>query len=585
MIKLKKLYSVPECFKPIKFESGLNIILGEKSEGSNKTNGVGKTMCIEFLNFCLLKKSLDSRVTLIPPNTVLDVDTVVCLDIKINTDLITLVRAINNPDVVTIFKNGDEIISNETIETASEYLGSLYFEKFPSHITRISFRNLLNPIIRDERSEFKDIIQCFDTAKRIPRDYKPHLFFLNFNIELYSEIKNIINDLTKKTAYFSEIKKLIISDYNKVGEAKARLNELESEVSKINLSIEKLKTNESFDSIQDDLIKLESQLSKLRTRQKTIKYEIKQISSLPEPENISKNELTILFNQFKDGLGDIVEKSLQEVKEFKTRIDSFRNTLVNNKLTELKTELIKLNNEIQKIDDVYTEKILLLDDGEVLKDLKSSIKIFNKKNQELNNLRSIIDRYDKAEKEKKLLKNKKDNKILEFDEHISNKEGEIKNFEETILYIHENIMGNKNAHFEIDTVNSAKAKEFLSFDLRIDDDGSWSTNRMKVFMYDLALLLNEKTKKKHPGLLIHDNLFNVDDDSLEKSLNFLHRQFENHPEEFQYILTLNRDMVEIMEERNLIEFNIKDYKRASFTKKDRFLKKKYSELTKKTKRK
>jgi uncharacterized protein YydD (DUF2326 family) len=328
---------------------------------------------------------------------------------------------------------------------------------------------------------------------------------------------------------------------------------------------------------------LESRLYKLRVRQKTIKYEIKQINSLPEPENISENEITILFNQFKDGLGDMVEKSLQEIKEFKTRIDSFRNTLVNNKLAQLKSELINLNTKIQRLDDDYSEKISLLDNGELLKDLKTSINIFNKKNQELNNLRSIVDRYDKAEKEKKSLKNKKDNKIIEFDDHILNKVDDIKNFEETILYIHENIMGNRNAHFEIDTINSAKAKEFLSFDFRINDDGSWSTNRMKVFIYDLALLINENTKKNHPKLLVHDNLFNVDNDSLEKSLNFLHKQSENHPEEFQYILTLNRDMVEIMEERNLIEFNIKDYKRASFTKDNRFLKEKYSELSRRKK--
>ncbi|MBB3699500.1 DUF2326 domain-containing protein [Flammeovirga yaeyamensis] len=582
MIRFKKLYSIPKFFEPIKFESGLNIILGEKSEGNNKTNGVGKTMAIEFLNFCLLKKSSDSRVTLIPDH-ILDIDTVVYLDINIYTDFLTIARSIKKPDVVTIFKNGVEIISNESIEIASEYLGNLYFREFPLHITRISFRNLLNPIIRDERSEFKDIIQCFDTAKRIPSDYKPHLFFLNLNIELYSEIKKVIDELTKKTTFVTETKKLITSDYNKVSEAKARLNELEGEVSKINTSIEKLKTNESFESIQDDLVKLESRLSKLRIRQKTLKLEIKQINSLPEPENISENEITILFNQFKDGLGDMVEKSLQEVKEFKTRIDSFKNSLINNKLKMLQSELISLNTKIQRLDDEYSEKISLLDNGELLKDLKTSINIFNKKNQELNNLRSVIDRYNKAEKEKKSLKNTKDNKIIDFDDHLSDKQVEIKEFEETILYIHENIMGNRNAHFGIETINSAKAKEFLSFDFRINDDGSWSTNRMKVFIYDLALLLSDSTKKNHPKLLVHDNLFNVDNDSLEKSLNFLHKQSENHPEEFQYILTLNRDMVEIMEERNLIEFNISDYARAKFTKNDRFLKVKYSELSKRKK--
>ena len=87
-------------------------------------------MSIEFLNFCLLKKSSDSRVTLIP-DSIFDADTIVYLDFNINSDSITIARAIKNPDLVTIFKNGDEIISNETIDRASEYLGNLYFEKFP----------------------------------------------------------------------------------------------------------------------------------------------------------------------------------------------------------------------------------------------------------------------------------------------------------------------------------------------------------------------------------------------------------------------------------------------------------------------
>lgn len=580
MIRLKKLYSVPNSFEPIIFESGFNIILGEKSDKNNKTNGVGKTMSIEFLNFCLLKRSKDSRVTLIPDN-VLKKEVVVYLDLVVKNNTITILRSIGTPDFVTVFKNGIEIISNEKLEIASEYLGNLLFENLPASSSRLSFRNILNPIIRDERSEFKDITQTFDTNKRIPRDYKPHLFFLNLNIDLYSEIKKIINDLLKKQAYFSEIKKIIKVSFDKISTAKAKLNELESEVLKINESIEQLKTNKSFDSIQDDLIKLESKLSKYRTRQQTLKYEIKQISNLPAPENISNKEIAILFNQFKVGLGDMVLKSLDEVQEFKTKIDSFRNTIINNRYDKLKSELLELNNIIQKLDDDYSEKISLLDNGDLLKGLKSSVNIFNKKNQELNDLRSIIERYNKAEKDKKKLKNDKDNKIIEYDEYLFEMQERIKFFEKMILNIHEKIMGNREAHFDIIAKTTARGKEFLSFDLRINDDGSWSTNRMKVFIYDLALLLNPSTNNNHPKLLVHDNLFNVDNDSLERSLNYLHHQSENHPEEFQYILTLNRDMVEIMEERNLLDFKIDFYKRAVYTKESRFLKTKYNELNKK----
>jgi uncharacterized protein YydD (DUF2326 family) len=59
------------------------------------------------------------------------------------------------------------------------------------------------------------------------------------------------------------------------------------------------------------------------------------------------------------------------------------------------------------------------------------------------------------------------------------------------------------------------------FVLRIDDDGSHSVEREKVFIYDIALLLNEYTKSRHPGLLVHDNIFDVDDDTLRKSLEFI----------------------------------------------------------------
>lgn len=571
MIRLKKLYSEPAIFDPILFEPGINIILGEKSEGSDKTNGVGKSISIEFLNFCLLKKTNESRISRIPKNIIED-DTKINLNFNIAHNNITVSRKIGTPDMVTIFKNGTEI-NIDNLDDASKFLGNLYFESFPAQTSRISFRNLLAPIIRDERSEFKDIIKCFDTDKLIPRDFKPHLFFLGLSIDLYSEIKKIIEDLSKKSDYLTETKNILTNNNEiKVSEAKARLNELEGEVSKINTSMEQLRNNESFEFVQQDIVALETELSILRTKQKTIKYEINQINSLPKPENISENEITMLFNQFKKGLGDMVEKSLKELKHFRDKIDSFRNTLVNSKLDKLKEELLKINEKIRKLDEEYSEKISLLDKGEFLRDLKTSINIFNKKNQDLNNLRALIERHDMAEKEKKTLKLSRDNKIIEFDDLITNNENIIKSFEHTILDIHESIIGNREARFGIETVNKSQTKEFLNFDLRTVDDGSWSTERLKVFMYDLALLFNDNTRRNHPCFLIHDNIFNFDNDSIEKSLNFLYQQEQNRPEEFQYILTLNRDMVEIMEERNLLKFNIEDYKRATYTKDKRFLK-------------
>jgi uncharacterized protein YydD (DUF2326 family) len=109
--------------------------------------------------------------------------------------------------------------------------------------------------------------------------------------------------------------------------------------------------------------------------------------------------------------------------------------------------------------------------------------------------------------------------------------------------------------------------------MRIADDGSHSIEREKVFIYDLALLLNEHTKKRHPGFLIHDNIFDVDQDTLTKSLRFLEEKADFGYS--QYILTINSDKLVPEDDEQGIPFNT--YVRAKFTKVNRFLKKAYQE--------
>jgi uncharacterized protein YydD (DUF2326 family) len=575
MIKINKLYSIPEIFEPISFDFGVNIIMGEKSEKTNKKIGVGKSVCIEFINFCLLKRISDSRLSLIPKKNSEIINSQIKLDLDFSNKKVTISRSISKPEQVSILINNEEIHFDK-LDDASEYLGNLYFELYPANVKRLSFRHLLQPIIRDERSEFKDLIKCFDTNKSIPSDFSPHLFFLNVGLEKYTEIKRLNEELKKKNTFFSETKKLVTNDNEiKIQDAKAHLNELESEVSKVNKSIENLKNNESFELIQEDLIKLETKLAELRTKQQAIKYEINQIDSFPKPESINENEIQIVFNQFKQGLGDLVEKSLEDLKEFKNKIEGFRNSIVNDRLTILKSELSQINDVVRKLDDEYSEKISLLDNGEVLRDLKTSIRVFNEKNRGLNNLRSLIERYDVAERDKKKLETEKSVLISDLEEELYKNEITLKSFKESILEIHEKIMGNREAHFEIKTT---KNKDVVDFIMRTEDDGSHSTERMKVFIYDIALMLNEFTRKNHPRFLIHDNIFE-DDDSIEKSLNFLFEYNNKTPNEFQYIVTLNRDLIESASRNEKLIFEIDELKRAAFTKDNRFLGIKYNETT------
>ena len=96
-------------------------------------------------------------------------------------------------------------------------------------------------------------------------------------------------------------------------------------------------------------------------------------------------------------------------------------------------------------------------------------------------------------------------------------------------------------------------------------------------MYDFALLINSETSQNHPGLLVHDNIFDVDQDTLIQSVNYIGENISLLNDK-QYILTINSDKFSISDLDSL-NLHLGDYSRAKFTKESRFLRKQYQELS------
>ncbi len=581
MIRLLKLYSEPQLFEPITFEPGVNIILGEKVDSNvvqnRKTNGVGKSICIQFIDFCLLKRKDDSRVMKIPEE-IFPGHAEILLDLKIFSDYVTISRTRQKPDNPTVFINNRRI-DFSSLKDALDYLGSLFFRD-DTGASSLSFRQALAPVIRDERSEFKDIINCFDTEKRIPPLYDPHLYYLKLNVSAYQRAKNKIVEIIKSRNHKRELKKKITNNNTRnIKDVKAELNALSAELDKMAIAIESLKNNQSFETIQKDLVTIENDLDNLRTRQKAIRYELKRIETLPKQESINEDDIELIYNQFKQGLGDMVSKSLTRVKEFKNKIESFQHTLLNEKVVSLTEELDAVTGKIRSLDTEYSEKLKIIDQKGVLKDFKISLRVYDKKNEDFSEMRFLFKNYDAEERKQKELKLEKAQLIMELDDSIEAQRESIEGFNSVISEIHEAVMGNRECSFDIETVDKSTGKKVVEFGLRIYDDGSHSIERTKVFIYDMALMFTESTRQRHPKLLIHDNIFDVDQDTLVRSLNYLARQEEEY-NDFQYILTLNRDKIENEERQKLIRLNIEERTRASFSKKSKFLKKDYQELDK-----
>lgn len=577
-IRLNRLYSENNVFEEISFHDGVNIILGEKYDDSSvkgrKTNGVGKSMCIEFLDFCFLSDYDKSRVAKIPKE-VFPLEENVILDLYIGAETIIIKRNREQADQPVIIRGG-KTVSFDKLQDARDYLTGIIFSELNGK-TVPSFRNLFSILMRDERSEFKDIIKCHDLTKKIPDDLTAHLFLLGFSLEAYKNTVETIKEIGKITTVLSKEKRELTQDgQKKISDVRAELNALEDELKKLEDAIESFKTNETFDSMEADLIELEELLDQLRKRQKALQHDYEKIRKMPKPEQIDDREIELVYNQFKSELGNAVVKSLNEVVGFKNKIEDFQRTLVNQKAKELESQLKSIAEQIRILDDEYSEKLKIIDKKGVLKNLKISLKIYEAKKESISRTKFLFEQYEKHEKKKRILNLQKTQQIMEIETEIEQNEEMMDSFMETILQIHEFIMGNRECSFSIQTIDKAQSKTPVELVLRIYDDGSRSVDRTKVFIYDMALLFNQYTRDRHPLFLVHDNIFDVDQDTLVRCLNYIYSQEEQY-QDFQYILTLNRDKIENEEQRKLIRMDIDEHQVAVFTKEKKFLGRNYQE--------
>ncbi|MDC3221621.1 DUF2326 domain-containing protein [Gammaproteobacteria bacterium] len=570
MLKVHKLYSEPELFDPIEFLDGINLILGETDNSSKKTNGVGKSLSIEFLNYCLLKDFTDNRIARIPHDA-FSHDALICLDFSIHGKFITSKRSIRKHESPLLVIEG-KTTEYFNIEDAKNQLTNILFGSAIND-EHPSFRSVLDILIRDERSEFKSIIKCHNTERKIPSDYTAHLYLLGINPFSYKEAKKLQKDIDDTT---TARRKLKLDVQNLTGkkfkDATLDLNELTGQVEQIKAEMDTLENAESFEIVRDEIIQLETEMNDENIRAGAIKAELSKIELFKGDNYIDDAEVADIYERFTQGLGSMIKREIHEVTAFKKKIDDFKSTLIESHRGSLLHKLKKINESIKSLDKRYKNKLSVIDKAGVLKNLKMTVSVYQHKLEEQSQLSSFIKKYNEYDQHIKLTKHERDGKITILDSLVSESESIKVAFEKTILEIHNHVMGNKRCSFNIE-INDKK--EIVNYELRIHDDGSHSNEREKVFFYDIAMLLTNEIAEYHPGLLVHDNIFDVDQDTLIKSLEYLAKN-EDVINKKQYILTLNSDKLH-SEEKQALSMNLEMYKRAAFTKSDGFLKKHYQE--------
>ncbi|MNS04449.1 hypothetical protein D3C72_358080 [compost metagenome] len=568
-MRIRRLYTDPAVINPITFTSGINVILGESDATSSKNNGVGKSLCIEFINFALLKRKSESRVFKIPRDA-FDPRIFVCVEFEINDTIYTIRRSLEESEHPRILVDGRETVYAK-VEDATDFLSS---RLFPTGQRQVGFREILGPLIRDERSEFKSIVGCFDTKQRIPDNYAPHLMLLGIDLRIYRAIKIIQKELDGIAAEESRIKESVkLVRQKNLEDARSDLNALDEEVESIRAGIDALENAPAYDIVKDELLTIEDQMDVLRNRKEVLARRSATLAPIAVEPSIDSEDIRDFYNQLRAGLGTNIARDLEEVISFKSKIERFQRHLLDEKVNVLRTEIRDINKQIAELDRKYAKLAAVLDQQGQLRNLRQTYASFQAKSDELGQLKSFFSRYDQLLLDRQTRKSEIEAERLKLQASILAAGDRLRSFESTILAIHQFIQGSRKASFEVRTT---ARKHVIDIVMRIDDDGSHSVEREKVFIYDLALMLDQSTRSRHPGFLVHDNIFDVDDDTLHRSLEYVLTRADFEVDQ-QYILTINIDRIERFSEEPWY-MELEESVVASFTKSARFLNRQYQEV-------
>ncbi len=578
MFRLHRLSCSPHFFDPVEFKEGVNLILGERSDKGpqgKKVNGVGKSLCVEFLHFALLRSFSDTRVSRIP-REILPEDFQVELDLSVGTQRMTIIRRLASPNEPTITTPvGTQTFAK--LEDATQYLGELLFAAHP-FAGQISFRQLLSLLMRDESSGFQDFLDPHSPKRNIPVDITPHLYLLGIDLRPYQNLRQTIERLKEQRKVIAVLKKSLTDNNSiKIQDVPLKLNAEREAAQKIEQALATLKADPAFESVEADIVAIETELHRLRAHRKALGYQISEIQSIPLPERIDAPDLKIVFERIEAGLGELVEKSLDQAIDFKSEIEKLQHSLQQDEIQRLESERERCRVDIERLSARHAQLVRDIDTEGALGELKTGLEVANQRTRDYHRLEAQYREYEELQEASSDLKAKRVNDLQEVRHLLSASKAVEQSMNATVVAFHQRIMNSSDALFQFQLNDRTTVDRPLKFDLRIQDDGSGSINRDRVFIYDMALLFDPLARRQHPGFLVHDGILEVDQDTLTKCLNFIHQQMEDAPA-FQYILTLNKDRIDNPEQRAEIDLDLEEAKRATFTKESQFLKTRYQEL-------
>jgi uncharacterized protein YydD (DUF2326 family) len=513
------------CFNP----SGLTLIIG-KSTSTDKTNtynGVGKSLLLQIVNFCLGSNKIPAFEQHLP-------EWEFTLSFKIGAELYTANRSAQKQN--KIYLN-----DKEYGQTAFNLVMEKMLVDIPEDSPYLTFRTVLSRFYRTGRGSY--ISSLTTTKEQSFSSLVNNAFLLELDLDYVYQKRKTRKRYQELDKFEKSFKKdpVIKEYYTGDLDVEFEISRLTQDVKKLENDINNYNVAENYASIQAEADLMAEKLSQMKNRIYYLQTSIKNIKhsmSLYEDMNLEKvyslyGEITELF---KDG----VIKSIESVTAFHKGIHSKRSERLAKELKKLTASHTDEEKSKKALQVAFDEKMKLLAKSRALDffaSINAQLTVLKSKLSKLQDYKNITahSKKEMAEALKEL--STQEVSTIEYLEAYKEQEHPVYNgFSELANKFYPEVP----AGISIQN-NEGNNQERFIISAKIQNDASDGINEVKIFCYDLNNLINSSVHSFQS--IFHDSRMFSDIDPRQRAILLQQAHKVTKASNLQYIATINEDQL------------------------------------------
>jgi uncharacterized protein YydD (DUF2326 family) len=571
MITLNCIYSETRLFDRVVFHPGINIILGKypsderNTDGKRSVNGIGKSTLVRLIDFALL--SSPGQGALNPKTYPFLQDHNVVLEITIDEVIYRIVRSFENPSTVHFGRKDESLVEYTKLELR-EVLGNKFFMSgtYPGgYYTNTWFRELIKFFVKDDIGRRgQDTPINFLARRRGVR--KAQLLTYNFfllglpNEHLYDYGNVQVQSGDKATAR-RELERQIEQETGKpISEFRTEVAKFKERVTLLETSLQEFEFLETYKDVEERLVEIARLISEQLGRYHAYRKTLERYAESYRVEiEVSVEKVRALYEDVDRDLGTFVEKTLDEVIQFRREIAENRRRFLTDKERELEGAISQVMSDITALERKRQKLYNLLQEKGAFDSIRHTYEQLIEEKVDLERSSAKLTQLLEMQSSIAKLRLRLSELTSAIIEDIRASQEQInalrllyKEILENAIFVDKSTQGGY-----LDVQEDSSKRPPIDIIVNVPKSESLGKYQFSLLAYDLTVFFSIiRSGRRLPHFLIHDGVFHsIARKTVVNVLNHVYQQSLANSG-FQYIITGNEDEFEIPpSERSLYQYH------------------------------